>query len=191
MYHIKAKHNILTIPNLLSFSRMCLIPFIVWQYAIECRFGFAAILVILSGVTDVVDGIIARKFNMVSRFGKILDPIADKLTQIAVLFCLIIRFHHMVVPLIVLILKETLAGILGFILIHKTGIVNGAKWHGKLSTVFLYSLMILHIIWFNIPPILSDLLIGLSLLFMILSAALYTVSGIRSYVCLRHSQLQQ
>lgn len=80
------KNKILTIPNLLSFFRMCLIPLIIWQYVYKDNHITALCLLALSGMTDIADGIIARKFNMVSDFGKAFDPIADKLTQISVFF---------------------------------------------------------------------------------------------------------
>ena len=86
------ENRVLTIPNLLSFFRLCLIPVIIWLYCVrEDSLGTAAVLA-LSGLTDVVDGRIARRFHMVSSFGKALDPVADKLTQIAMLFCLVSRF---------------------------------------------------------------------------------------------------
>ena len=79
--------QILTIPNILSLLRLALIPFIVWSYSIK-KFIASAILIVISGITDVVDGFIARKFNMVSDLGKALDPIADKLTILFILFAI-------------------------------------------------------------------------------------------------------
>ena len=98
--NIKAK--IVTIPNVLSFFRICLIPLMVWLYCVEQKFQLTGYVLVLSGVTDVVDGFIARKFNMISDLGKILDPIADKLTQAVMLICLVIRFPLMVIPFILL-----------------------------------------------------------------------------------------
>lgn len=63
-------------------------------------------VLLLSGLTDVVDGIIARKCNMISDFGKAFDPIADKLTQAAMLCCLVVRFNYMLIPLGMLVIKE-------------------------------------------------------------------------------------
>ena len=86
-----SQSRILTIPNLLSFFRLCLIPVFMWLYCVEKNYLWTGIILILSGLTDTVDGIIARKFNMISDLGKVLDPIADKLTQAAMLFCLLTR----------------------------------------------------------------------------------------------------
>lgn len=136
-------------------------------------------ILVLSGITDVVDGIVARKFGMVSDFGKAFDPIADKLTQIVTLFCLVTRFPHMMIPLVILTVKEILAAVLNMITIKKTGEVLGAVWHGKLNTVLLYSMMLIHLIWFGIPALVSDILIGICTVMMLISAILYNLRSIR------------
>lgn len=172
------KYKIITIPNILSFFRLCLIPLIVWQYVWEESYFNALYLLALSGVTDIVDGIIARKFHMVSDFGKAFDPIADKLTQIAMLFCMVTRFPHMWLPLILLIVKEIFAGITGLMMVRK-GIVIGADWHGKVTTVLLYGTMLVHLAWFNIPATVSNVLIGLCTGMILLSGILYGVRNLR------------
>lgn len=172
------KHKIITIPNILSFFRLCLIPLIVWQYVWEESYFNALYLLALSGVTDIVDGIIARKFHMVSDFGKAFDPIADKLTQIAMLFCMVTRFPHMWLPLILLIVKEIFAGITGLMMV-KRGMVIGADWHGKVTTVLLYGTMLVHLAWFNISATVSNVLIGLCTGMILLSGILYGVRNLR------------
>lgn len=174
----KYKHKIITIPNALSFFRLCLIPLIVWQYVWEGNYFNALYLLALSGATDIVDGIIARKFHMVSDFGKAFDPIADKLTQIAMLFCLVTRFPHMWIPLILLIVKEIFAGITGLMMV-KRGVVIGADWHGKVTTVLLYGTMLVHLAWFNVPAAVSYVLIGLCTGMILLSGILYGVRNLR------------
>ena len=170
------KNKILTIPNALSFFRLCLIPLIIWQYVGKHNYLTALCLLALSGLTDIVDGIIARKFHMVSDFGKAFDPVADKLTQIAMLFCLVTRFPNMWIPLILLIVKEIFAGITGLMMVKK-GIVIGADWHGKATTVLLYGTMLVHLAWINILPAVSNILIGACTAMIILSGILY---GIRN-----------
>ena len=81
----KYKHKIITIPNILTFFRLLLIPVIVWLYLVKKDPIWTMAVLALSGITDIVDGIIARKCNMISDFGKAFDPVADKLTQIAML----------------------------------------------------------------------------------------------------------
>ena len=93
-YKVRSKltrDQVLTIPNILSFFRFFLIPIIVWLYAFKGMREWATLVILVSGFTDILDGFIARKFNMMSDLGKALDPLADKLTQLAVLSCLIIE----------------------------------------------------------------------------------------------------
>ena len=166
--------NILTIPNLLSLLRLFMIPQLMWLYLQKQDYVQTVILLAISGATDALDGIIARKFNMISEFGKAFDPVADKLTQIAMLFCLVSRFRWMLLPLCLMIAKELVAAILGFLVIRKTGRVEGAVWHGKATTVSLYGMMIIHLIWFHIPGVVSGILIGACTALALLSAFLYT-----------------
>lgn len=175
----KYKHKIITILNILSLFRLLLIPMIMWLYIVKKDPLWTTAILVLSGVTDVVDGIIARKCNMVSDFGKAFDPVADKLTQIAMLFCLMSRYRWMLLPLCVMVAKEVSAGILGLLVIRKTGKVDGAVWHGKATTVSLYSMMAIHLLWFNIPGNISGILIGASTALALLSAFMYTRENVR------------
>lgn len=164
----------------MSFFRLCLVPVIVWLYCFEKNYLWTAIILIISGITDIVDGFIARKFDMISDFGKAFDPVADKLTQIAVMFCLVTRFPFMLIPLIILIIKEILAAVMNMITLEKAGYVVAAVWHGKLNTVLIYSMMFVHIVWFNIPEIVSDVLIGICIAMMVISSFLYTKSDVKA-----------
>ena len=175
----KYKHKIITIPNILSMFRLLLIPVIVWLYIVKEDPVLTTVILALSGITDIVDGIIARKCNMISDFGKAFDPVADKLTQIAMLFCLVSRFKWMLLPLCVMVIKEITAGILGLLVIRKTGKVDGAVWHGKATTVSLYSMMIIHLIWYNIPSVISGILIGACTALALLSAFMYSRENVR------------
>lgn len=171
--------KIITIPNILSFLRLCLIPVMVWLYCFEENYTATTLVLLLSGLTDIADGIIARRFHMVSDFGKAFDPVADKLTQAAMLLCLLSRFPAMGVPLAVLAVKEIGAGITGLVAIRKTGTVLGAAWHGKAATVCLYTMMAAHLIWPRIPAVLSYMLIGLCTALLVVSAVLYGLRYIR------------
>lgn len=171
------KNRILTIPNVLSLFRLCLIPVFIWLYCSQQKYMETAYILVLSGATDIVDGFIARKFHMISDLGKILDPIADKLTQAAMLFCLFTRFPLMLLPLALMLVKEFYMGVTGFMVIQKTGKVYGANWHGKVATCLLYIMMILHVIWHDIPMVISNILIIICVSMMLLSLILY---GIRN-----------
>ncbi len=175
---MKQKNKIITIPNMLSFFRICLIPLIVWLYCVEKNSVWTGYILILSGMTDIVDGFIARTFQMISDFGKVLDPIADKLTQTAVLICLMLRFPMMMVPLCLLVVKEFFMTVTGYLIIQKSGIVLGADWHGKAATCLLYVAMFLHVFWESLPELLSNLMIAGCTGFILLSFILY---GIRNF----------
>ena len=174
------KKNVITIPNILSLFRIALIPVIAWEYCTRQDYGWAGGLLILSGVTDIVDGYIARHFNMVSDLGKVLDPIADKLTQAVMLICLLLRFPLMAVPLCLLVLKETFMSVTGFLVIRRTGKVYSAAWHGKAATVLIYTTMILHTFFYAIPDSLSAFLIGATSVMICISFSFYSAKNVRT-----------
>ncbi len=174
--------DIITIPNILSLLRLIMIPFIVWSYCVNGNAVLTAVLLIVSGVTDVVDGFIARHFNMISEIGKALDPVADKCTQLATLLCLFTRYKRMMIPFVMLLIKEVINGTVNLISARKNKRVDGADWHGKVSTVLLYSMLVLHILWINIPPYVSNISIGICVIMMLVSFVLYLLRGLNSIV---------
>ena len=169
------RKQLFTIPNLLSLLRLCMIPLIIWLYCTQKNYALTAVVLVLSGLTDMVDGYIARRFNMVTDLGKALDPVADKLTQASVMFCLLSRFRMMLVPLLLLIFKEVCNGVMSLVVIKKTGKVCGADWHGKVCTWLLYAMMFVHIVWFDISREWTTALIGICVIMMTLAFALYMV----------------
>lgn len=171
----ETKKQILTIPNILSIFRLLLIPIFVWQYCIEKNYLSTAVLLVISGLTDIADGFIARHFNMISDFGKALDPIADKLTQFSMLGCLLTRFKEMVIPFVLIFVKELVTAILSLLVIKKTNEVKGADWHGKITTVLLYFVIILHILWYDIPHSISLISITACTCMMLFSFILYSM----------------
>ena len=171
----EVSHKILTFPNLLSFFRLALIPVFVWLYWKEKNYLGTAAVLVLSCITDLADGWIARRFHMISVLGKALDPIADKLTQGVMLICLLSRFPAMGIPLILLIAKEAVSGLIRLRLLQKKGRVEGAAWHGKVATALLDALALLHVVWYNIPSPISHLCIGVCTVFMAISFLLYCI----------------
>jgi cardiolipin synthase len=134
-----------------------LVPVFVYQYLakFENHFYFAGLTLILSGLTDVIDGFIARTFNMISTVGKLLDPIADKLTQGIVVVCLAMN-HTILIPLIVLFYAKELTMLLGAVRLLKMELrPSEAKWWGKLATVVMYILLMLTLIS-DIFPVVPD-----------------------------------
>lgn len=172
--------RIFTIPNLLSMFRILLIPLLawlcLWKHAYLPTLGVLA----LSGLTDVADGFIARRFNMISDLGKVLDPIADKLTQAATLLCLAFRFAALRPLLALLVIKELIMGILGLVAIRRTGVMCYALWHGKMTTALLYASMALHLLWPTMSPGLSIALAAVCAASMLLSLTLYCIHWTRA-----------
>lgn len=178
MKKIFNRKDILTLPNLLSLLRLLMIPLIVWLYVKEKNYKAATLVILISGITDVADGICARKFNMVSDFGKILDPIADKFTQGTLIICLSLKYSKMLWLIVLFAVKEFVMGLLGYITLKSKDSVNSAKWYGKVSTFVLYFSMMLLIL---IPDMNTAAVNALTLLcagILLLSLVMY----IRFYI---------
>ena len=145
------------IPNILTVARFFLIPFIIYFIVVD-QYIAALILLTVSGLTDVLDGWIARKFNFITNFGKLIDPLADKTTQLAVL--LTMTFNG-VIPfwiIIVVALKEA-AMIAGASFLYGKELVVSSRWFGKLATVLFYIAIVCSFIikyWNNIAEIPSN-----------------------------------
>ena len=167
------ENRIITIPNILSVCRILMIPIFIWAYYCRKEYLLAFLILCLSGITDLVDGFIARTFHMVSNLGKALDPIADKVTQGAVLLCLGIRFPQMFFLAVLLAAKEITTGLMSLSAIRRTKEVKSADWHGKITTCLLYFTMLLHILWSDITQTASILLTALCIVMMVISFVMY------------------
>jgi len=127
----------LNIPNILSFVRiLVLVPFVLCVY--KDNYLWAGIILIFSGITDLLDGYLARKFNQITKLGKMLDPIADKLTLMTVMICSSIKFPKIFPFMMILILKEILMFVASIILLKLKKNPPASKWYGKISTVVFY-----------------------------------------------------
>lgn len=124
------------IPNLLTIVRFFLIPVIVGCLN-EGNYILAFVFLTISGLTDVLDGFIARKYNFITNFGKLIDPLADKATQISVLTVLTIQNVIPLWILVIVLLKEFVM-IAGASFLYGKELVVSSKWYGKLSTVLFY-----------------------------------------------------
>lgn len=123
-------------PNILTIIRFLLIPVII-VFAFQDNYIAAIIVLTISGLTDILDGYIARKFNFITDFGKLMDPLADKATQVALLGTLTIQ---KIIPLwiiVIVIIKEFLM-ISGASFLYGKELVVSSKWYGKLATVLFY-----------------------------------------------------
>lgn len=132
------------IPNILTILRFIFIPIILYSI-FTGNYVLGIVFFTISGITDVLDGFIARKFNLVSNFGKLMDPLADKLTQICVLASLV---KVNIIPfwiLVIVIMKELLM-IVGASFLYGKDVVVYSKWYGKLATVLFYLAIVISLI---------------------------------------------
>ncbi len=165
-----------TVPNLLSMLRLALIPVFIVLYGVgggrPPLLYWALAVLVLSGVTDLLDGWIARRFNQISDLGKLLDPLADKLTQFSVLVCLTATFHQLLPLVAICFGKELLQGIGGLLLLWRGEKIRGSLWYGKVSTFTFYLVMAIFMLFElldrpvpNWLSILLVVLVGVTMLF--------------------------
>ena len=135
----------INIPNLLTLLRILLVPIFIWRYLTaqsQPEYTTAAAILLFSGLTDLLDGLIARSTGSITEWGKAFDPLADKLTQMAVMVSLWVRYPGFWPLYCLLILKEALMIAGGFRLYKRFERVESARWFGKLATVVFYVTMI-------------------------------------------------
>lgn len=143
----------LNIPNILTIIRLCLMPVFLSVYfsPIENARLWAMLVLIISFITDVLDGYIARRFNQITNLGKILDPVADKTMQITVLLCLALYNHALVWVVTFVFIKDALLGI-GALLMHKLrGVTAQSNWFGKTACFVSLALSLVLIFPFGQP----------------------------------------
>ncbi|MGL5540573.1 MAG: CDP-alcohol phosphatidyltransferase family protein [Erysipelotrichaceae bacterium] len=173
-----------TIPNILGYIRLLLIPLFVYMYLNaqnSAQYILAACVLCLSGLTDLLDGYIARRFHMITDFGKVLDPIADKLTQGVVAFLLAFHIPYMWILLVLVCIKELFMAVAGIYLLRKGQKLNGAKWFGKVSTAVFYIVTVLLIAFPTLPEALRNAMVFATIGFMLLSFSLYLPEFKRLY----------
>lgn len=124
------------IPNALTIVRFVLIPFIVY-YILTGQYIAGFVILTISGLTDILDGCIARKFNFITNFGKLIDPLADKATQIAVLASLTFKGIVPLWILMIVFIKEIVM-VAGASFLYGKKLVVSSRWYGKLATVLFY-----------------------------------------------------
>lgn len=169
--------DLMTIPNAISFIRILLItPFV--AFFIERMYVAAAVTVGISGLSDLFDGMIARRFNQESELGKVLDPLADKLTLIAVGICIIFIEPYVLPLMIIMVTKDILMIIGGTVIINQGIIPPKSSWYGKLSTFMFYisvGAVVLMAIFNYVNKPLSLTLLGVTAALMIFSLVNYAI----------------
>jgi len=173
---MKNKKVLFNIPNCLCFFRILLIPLFLYVYFVadfKNRYIVAAFVLVISSISDFLDGFIARKFNMVTDFGKFIDPVADKLTQFVLAITLLFSYPLAWILLIIIILKDLMLAIVGLYLYDYGLKITGASWWGKIATAYFYIIVIV-LIGLHIPnTVISFVLIITGSVLMLLSFILY------------------
>jgi len=159
------------IPNILSIIRILLVPLFVTVYFSEIQFSniYAALVYVVAGVTDMLDGLIARKYNLTSKLGKVLDPLADKLITFTVIICITI---DKVIPLwavVVFAVKELLMGLGGLIIHKKIADVPSSNYLGKSSTVIFFLVCTVLMVFRGIPADVANILIAIAIGFTLIA----------------------
>ena len=170
------KSEIINLPNFLSISRLLLIPVYIFIYlnAQSTRqYIYAGIIMIISCLTDMIDGKVARRHNMVTTVGKILDPLADKTTQLSITFCLSLKYPELKTVLTLLFLKETVQIGIGLIYLSKGKILSGALMAGKICTTVLFISLIVLVMFPAIPSILVKTIAATDICFLMFSFICY------------------
>lgn len=129
------------VPNALTVIRFLLIPIIVIA-CVQGQYILAIAVLSISGLTDILDGTIARKYNYITDFGKLMDPLADKATQISLLTTLFIKGAIPIWILAIVVLKE-FCMVSGASFLYGKELVVSSKWYGKLATVLFYVAMVI------------------------------------------------
>ena len=176
------KKEVFTIPNLLSMFRLILIPvyIIIYLRAQESKdYYIAGGILAVSCLTDMIDGQIARRFNMITNFGKFLDPLADKLTQFSLILCLALRYNFLWYVVGLFCAKEIFqmaAG--GCRLLKKKVMLKGALFSGKICTTFLFISLIILVLFPTIPELYVKIIAIVDSVFLLIAFADYVITYI-------------
>lgn len=166
----------MNIPNILTTLRFFMIPFYIGIFAHESDYKlWSAVIFMLASATDVLDGYIARKYNLTTKWGQLMDPLADKLMQITVIVSMLITSR---IPLWFVILSAAKEGlmILGGIFLFTKKTYVRSNIFGKLNTVVLFAALCLLLVCPQINPVLKTIILALSITLSIFAMVTYTYS---------------
>lgn len=174
-------HDILTIPNLLSLLRIPLAFLFYYFYTWNNLKGLilSILILLVSALTDMLDGKIARHFHQISEFGKILDPIADKITQATFIFCLFNRYPAIIPLFIFFLVKETTIAVFALIAVRRSGENQGAMIYGKVNTVLLYICLGILLFAIDLPQRVANVIMCIAFLSLLQALVLYLIAYIK------------
>ena len=173
------KKEVCTIPNLLSLFRLALIPVYMSVYlrADETAdFYLAGGILAVSCLTDLADGFIARTFDMISKVGKWLDPLADKATQLALMVCLSVRYAVLRPVLCLFIIKESVQLFASLYHLHRGKMLSGALTAGKVCTAVLFISLTALVLFPRLPADAAALVAAIDFSFLLYAFLCYLLA---------------
>lgn len=179
MYIKDWKRELFSIPNLLSFFRLVLIPIYAYIYLNATQtyqYFIAGSIMAVSCLTDMIDGKIARHFNMITTLGKILDPVADKVTQFTLTLCLSLKYPVLLPVLSLFVVKEGFQLIAGLFFWRKGRMLPGALMAGKVCTTVLFISLIALVLFPNMNPAAVNLIALVDSVFLFISFINYILA---------------
>ncbi len=182
------KKDVLTIPNLLSVFRLALIPVYIVIYLNAkdpFQYYLAGGILAVSCLTDLIDGKIARHFNMISNLGKILDPVADKATQFALTLCISLKQPVLRPVLVLFVVKESFQLIAMLVNLRRGKALNGALLEGKICTTVLFASLLILVIFPMLDPLTVHIIAVTDTVFLVISF----ISYIFAYIG-KHTKIQ-
>ncbi|EJX49327.1 putative CDP-diacylglycerol--glycerol-3-phosphate 3-phosphatidyltransferase [Enterococcus faecium R499] len=166
--------EIQTIPNLLSIFRIFLLPIYLY-FVLRQSFYIAGAVIVVSGLSDYLDGVIARRYNQVTDLGKVLDPFADKLTQLFLILSMAWYRPWLWLLFGLFLIKEGFMFVAGLIGLSKNIKLSGAKWYGKVATAVIYVGMILLLLFPELPTLWVRVIFAVITYGLLQSFVLYAV----------------
>lgn len=167
-----------SIPNLMGYFRIALVGVYMYFFYNSMNGGVywpVIATIVLSGMTDFFDGKVARRFNMVTEWGKVLDPIADKITIGAIILSLTFKYKIVMALVALYVIKEGFMGIVGLYSVKKGHKVEGAMWYGKVCTFGTYVILLVLLLFPNMPDVAINALVIANSALMIFTLANYVV----------------
>ncbi len=168
------RKEIQTIPNLLSIFRILLLPIYLY-FVLRQSFYVAGTIIVVSGLSDYLDGVIARRYNQVTDLGKVLDPFADKLTQLFLILSMAWYRPWLWLLFGLFLIKEGFMFVAGLIGLSKNIKLSGAKWYGKVATAVIYVGMILLLLFPELPTLWARVIFAVITYGLLQSFILYAV----------------
>ena len=173
------KKDLFTIPNMLSLFRLLLIPVYIVIYLnadTDVDYYIAGGILAVSCLTDMIDGQIARHFNMISTIGKILDPFADKVTQFSLIVCLAVEYPILIPLMVLFFVKEVFQLVAGLLTLRKGQMLTGALISGKISTTILFISLIVLVMFPKMDSTYVNLIMVVDGIFLLIAFIHYAIT---------------